>query len=104
MLPVQVPTVVLVGVSVIVRLLLAVESSSSIGNQTSSTPMSFNSTRVMSTPLVLAGLGVPDVGSTVKPIGFGLDGLLGIIVPVGKFEFVRVWRGAPAEGVPSKLN
>ena len=68
-----------------------------IGNQTKSTPMLFNSTRVMSTPdLSPAGGGLtPVIGSTVKPIGFGLVGLFGTIVgtPGGGTMF---WKGMPA--------
>ena len=47
-----------------------------IGSQTSSTPMLFVNTRVMSTPAEVPGFVAPVVGTTVKPIGLELAALL----------------------------
>ena len=79
--PVQVATGVVVCVIVsVVRFGLADELYCVIGSQTSSTPMSFINTRVMSTPAEVPGFVTPVVGTTVNPIGFELAALLKLLL------------------------
>jgi hypothetical protein len=100
MLPVQVAPCVTFSVWKVVPVFVFVtDLYVAILSHIKSTPSSFNSVRVMSTPAEVPGLAAPVAGLTVKPIGFGLALLLR--VPVVSWPAVL---GLPTPVVEVVLN